>query len=110
MMEIKTPKEFFEKVLPSRFNASKTQGVDVAVQVNVIGGNGGVWTVTIRDQRLEVKEGANSSPTLAISMAEKDFLDVVNGRMEAGKAFFTGKIHFKGNVAFALKLKEMGFL
>jgi putative sterol carrier protein len=110
MIEAKTPKEFFENVLPSRFNPSKAQGVDVTVQVNITGPNGGAWTVTIKDQKLEAKEGTYPSPTIAISMAEAEYMDVVNGKMSAEKAFLTGKIQFKGNIALALKLREMGFL
>jgi putative sterol carrier protein len=109
-MEAKTPKEFFEKVLPSRFNPNKAQGVDVTVQVNITGPNGGAWTATIKDQKLEVKKGTHPSPTIAVSMAEADYMDVVNGKMSAEKAFFTGKLQFKGNIALALKLKETGFL
>jgi len=110
LMEAKTPKEFFEKVLPSRFNPSKAQGVDVTVQVNITGPNGGAWAVTIKDQKLEAKEGTHPSPTIAISMAEAEYMDVVNGKMSAEKAFLTGKIQFKGNIVLALKLREMGFL
>jgi putative sterol carrier protein len=110
MMEAKTPKECFEKILPSRFNPSKVQGVDVTVQVNITGPNGGAWTVTIKDQKLKAQEGTHPSPTIAISMAEAEYMDVVNGKMSAEKAFLTGKIQFKGNIALALKLKEMGFL
>jgi putative sterol carrier protein len=110
MMEAKTPKEFFEKILPSRFNPSKAQGVDVTVQVNITGPNGGAWTVTIKDQKLKAQEGTHPSPTIAISMAEAEYMDIVNGKMSAEKAFLTGKIQFKGNIALALKLKEMGFL
>ena len=110
MMEAKTPKEFFEKVLPSRFNPSKAQGVDVTVQVNITGPNGGTWAVTIKDQKIEAKEGTHPSPTIEIGMAEKDYMDVINGKMSAEKAFFNGKIQFKGNIVLALKLKEMGFL
>jgi len=109
-MEAKTPKEFFEKVLPSRFNSDKAEGVDVTVQINVTGPNDGEWIVTIKDRKLEVKEGAHPSPTIAISMAETDYMDMVNGRLSGEKAFMTGKLQFKGNIALALKLKEVGFL
>ena len=109
-MEAKTPKEFFEKVLPSRFNPSKAAGVDVTAQVNITGPNGGAWTVTIKDQKLEAKEGTHPSPTIVISMAETEYMDVVNGKMSAEKAFLTGKLQFKGNIALALKLRETGFL
>jgi putative sterol carrier protein len=109
-MEAKTPKEFFEKVLPSKFNSNRTKGVDVAVQINVTGPNGGEWVVTIKDQKLEVKEGTHPSPMLVINMAEADYMDVVNGKMSSEKAFMTGKLQFKGNIALALRLREAGFL
>ena len=110
LMEAKTPREFFEKVLPSRFNPSKAKGVDVAVQINITGPNGGEWMVIIKDQKLEVKEGTHPSPTLAIGVAEADYMDMVNGKMSGEKAFLTGKLRLKGNIALALKLREAGFL
>lgn len=110
LMEAKTPKEFFEKVLPSRFDPNKAKGVDVTVQANITGPNGGAWTVTIREQKIETNEGPHPSPTIEISMEETEYMNVVNGRTSAERAFFTGKIQFKGNIALALKLKEMGFL
>jgi putative sterol carrier protein len=108
--EAKTPKEFFEKVLSSRFKPDKAGGIDVTVQMNITGPNGGDWVVTIKNQKLEVKEGTHPSPTLLIKMAEKDYMDVVNGKMSGEKAFITGKLRFKGNIGLALRLKETGFL
>jgi putative sterol carrier protein len=110
VMEVKTPREFFEKVLPSRFKQDKAVDIDVTVQVSIVGPNGGDWIVTIKNQQLEVKEGTLPSPTLKIKMAEKDYLDVVNGKMSGERAFFTGKLQFNGDIGLALKLKNMGFL
>jgi putative sterol carrier protein len=108
--EARTPKEFFEKVLPRRFKPDKTLGIDVIVQVNITGPNGGDWVVTIKNQKLEAKEGTHPSPTLELDMAETDYIDLVNGKMSGEKAFLTGKLRFKGNIALALKLRETGFL
>ena len=109
-MEAKTPKEFFEKVLPNRFNPSKAAGVDVTVQINITGPNGGDWIVIIKDQKIEAREGTHPSPTLTIKMAETDYMSLVNGRMSGEKAFMTGKLQFKGSITLALKLREAGFL
>jgi putative sterol carrier protein len=109
-MEATTPKEFFEKVLPNRFNPSKAAGVDVTVQINIIGPNGGDWIVIIKDQKVEAIEGTHPSPTITIKMAETDYMNLVNGKMSGEKAFMTGKIQFKGSIALALKLREAGFL
>jgi putative sterol carrier protein len=108
--EAKTPKEFFEEVLPRRFKPDKALGIDVTVQVNITGPNGGDWVVTIKNQKLEVKEGTNPSPTLELNMVEADYMDLINGKMSGEKAFITGKLRFKGNIGLALRLKETGFL
>jgi len=110
MEEAETPREFIEEILPTRFNPEKAKGIDVIAQANISGPNGGNWTVTIKDQKIETKEGTHESPTLTIAMTERDFLDIVNSKLSAQKAFFTGKIKFKGDIALALKLKEVGFL
>ncbi len=110
MTEAKTPKEFFEKVLPKRFKPDKAAGIDVTVQINIIGPNGGDWVVTIKNQKLELEEGIHPSPTLELKMAETDYMDMVNGEMSGEKAFLTGKLRFKGNITLALKLRETGFL
>jgi len=110
LMEAKTPREFFEKVLPSRFKPEKATGADVIVQIKINGSNGGDWTITIKNLKLEVKEGTHPSPAITLEMAEADYLDLVNGKMSGEKAFLMGKVRFKGNIALALKLREMGFL
>ena len=110
MTEVKTPKEFFEEVLPSRFKPEKAAGIDIIVQINITGPNGGDWVVTIKNQKLEVKEGTHPSPTLELKMIETDYMDLVNGKMSGEKAFITGKLKFKGNIGLALKLRETGFL
>ena len=110
MTEAKTPKDFFEKVLPSRFKPDKAADIDVTVQVKITGSNGGNWAVTIKNQKLDVKEGTHPSPTLSLEMAETDYIDLINGKISGEKAFLTGKLRFKGNIALALKLRETGFL
>src|ERR1700693_2350841 len=107
-MEAKNPKDFFENALPLRFNSEKSVGIDVVAQVNITGVEGGSWAVTIKDQKLQVTEGTNPSPTLTLKMNENDFMDLVNGRLSAEKAFFTGRIQFKGNLNVALKLRDVG--
>lgn len=109
-METVTPRDFFEKILPQRFKPEKAAGVDITVQVNLAGSDGGNWVATVKDQTITVKEGTHPSPSLSLQMADTDFVDLITGKLSAEKAFFTGKVHFKGNIALALKLRETGFL
>lgn len=109
-MEALTPRDFFEKTLPQRFKPEKAAGVDITVQVNLTGSGGGSWVATVKDQTITVKEGTHPSPSLSLQMVDTDFVDLVTGKLSAEKAFFTGKVHFKGNIALALKLRDTGFL
>jgi putative sterol carrier protein len=109
-METNTPKDFFETTLPSRFKPEKAKGIDVITQINITGVEGGNWTLIIKDQKLQIAEGTHPSPNLTLKMNENDFLEMVNGKLSAEKAFFTGKVQFKGNIGVALKLRDAGFL
>ena len=109
-MEVKTPKEFFDTVLPIRFKPEKACGINVTAQVNLTGPHGGDWTVIIREHKIEIRNGNHVSPKLTIGMTDEDFLDLVNDKLSTQKAFFTGKIKFKGDIALALKLRDAGFL
>jgi putative sterol carrier protein len=109
-MESKTPQDFFEKALPLRFKPEKASGIDVVTQLNITGIEGGSWIVVIKDQKLQVTEGTYPAPTLTLKMNENDFMDMVNGKLKPEKAFFTGKVHFKGDIGVALKLRDAGFL
>ena len=110
IMETNAPREFFEKALPARFKPEKTVGINVITQLNVTGPEGGNWTVIVKDQKLQVTEGTHATPTLTLKMNENDFMELVNGKLSAEKAFFTGKVHFKGDIGVALKLRDAGFL
>ncbi|MCL5877030.1 MAG: SCP2 sterol-binding domain-containing protein [Candidatus Bathyarchaeota archaeon] len=108
--QAQTPKEFFEKILPARFKPEKAEGVNVVAQINVSGVEGGDWAVTIKDKKIQVAQSIAPSPDLSLKMTPADFMDLVNGKISAEKAFFTGKVQFKGNITVALKLRDAGFL
>ena len=110
IMEIKTPKEFFEKTLPEMFDSSKAAGLDVVVQLNITGDNGGDWHLIIKDQKLEVKEGTHEKPVITVKMKDTDYVDMINGKITGDKAYMTGKLRFKGNIAIGMKLKGLGIM
>jgi putative sterol carrier protein len=110
IMETNTPREFFEEALPARFKPEKAAGINVIAQLNITGPEGGNWMVILKDQKIKVTEGTHAAPTLTLKMNENDFMDMVNGKLSAEKAFFTGKVHFRGDIGVALKLRDAGFL
>jgi len=109
-MDEQTPREFFEKILPTKFKPEKATGIDIVTQLEVSGPEGGNWFITIKNQQIQVTEGVTPSASLTLKMSCRDFLDLINRKLSAEKAFFSGKIQFKGDITIALKLRDAGFL
>jgi putative sterol carrier protein len=109
-MEAKTAREFFEKVLSTKFKPEKAKYIDTVVQVNLTGDNPSDWVITIREQKIQVRQGMTAEAVLTLKTTENTFLDLLKGKISIEKAFFSGKINFKGDITTALKLKEAGFL
>lgn len=109
-MEIKTPKEFFEKVLPAKFKPDKAEGFEAVAQINVAGVNGGNWIITVKNQKIDTKEGVAPNPDITLKMADTDFVALVNGNLNAVTAFMTGKLEFTGSMGTGLRLLDMGFM
>jgi len=77
-MSIKTPKEFFEKRLPEKFDPSKAAGIDMVVQLNISGDNGGDWYISIKDQKMDIKEGLHPEPKVTVQMKDRDWVKMIN--------------------------------
>jgi putative sterol carrier protein len=109
-VEVKTPKEFFEKVMPEKFDPNKAVGIDCVVQMSLSGDNGCDWVIIIKNQKIEIREGVHPSPTVTVKMKDIDYVNMVNGKLSGERAFMTGKLKFKGSMATALKLRGLGIL
>ena len=109
-MEVRTPREFFVKTMPTRFNPNRAKDVEATVQMTVTGPNGGYWTITIKNQKMTVKEEPHPSPTVVIRISDSDFIDLVNGKLSGIQALMTGKLEFKGSFGAGMKLLETGLI
>jgi putative sterol carrier protein len=109
-MDAKNPREFFEKILPARFSPEKAKGIEANVQIDILGTNGGTWTIIIKDQKLAVKEGVHPSPTIGLRIADSDFIDVVNGKVSGLEALMAGKLEFNGSIGAGMKLLDTGLI
>jgi putative sterol carrier protein len=109
-MEVSTPKEFLDKVLPESFDPEKAADLSAVVQFKISGENGGEWVLTIKDQKLEVTDGTVDSPNMTLIMKDKDYVNLVNGKLSGQKAFMTGKLKFKGDMNLGMKLQALGLI
>ena len=97
-----TVKGFFDS-LEGKLNAdpSKLAGMDSVYQFQI---GDRSYNVSMKGGKASVTEGSAPSPNCTVTMAEKDFLDMIAGRLNGQMAFMTGKLKVAGDMGLALKL------
>lgn len=72
------------------------------------GADGGTWIVNLKDAP-GARTGDGPSDC-TISLAAKDFVDLVEGRANGQQLYFQGKLRIDGNLGLALKLQNLADL
>jgi putative sterol carrier protein len=93
--------------LPGFFVPEKANGVDVKVQFDFTGDDGGKYYVHIHDGACDVREGEVAGARTTVMATASDYFEIVEGRMDAMKAFMTGKVKVKGDALFLMKFQQM---
>ena len=100
------PKNIFEETLPAEL---KKKGDDVlkvnaVYQFKISGPEGGDWYVDTTKSGGEVGAGENPKAKCTISISDKDFMDLISGKLKGQMAVMTGKLKIKGDMSLAMKL------
>jgi putative sterol carrier protein len=103
MTEEMTAKMLVE-AMPSAFVSEKAEGVTAVVQYELTGEGGGEWVITIADGACQVSEGRTETPTLTLTIAAGDYVDLIGGTLNATAAFMSGKLKIAGDISLATKL------
>ena len=104
-----TPKEIFEEKIAQNLakNPSVAEKINASYQFELTGDNGGKWAVDLTKKSDFVVPGQISDPKVTITMSAKDFVDLVEGRLNGQMAFMQGKLKLKGDMSLALKLQQI---
>ncbi len=84
--------------MPEAFNAEKAAGKDLVFQFSISGPGGGDWSVTVRDGACRVEAGKAEKPTTTIRMADEDFVQLIQGKLDGMQAFSAGKLKVEGDI------------
>ncbi len=106
---VTTVKDVFERHLPARL-ASKP---DVLAKINAVyqfiisGPEGGSWAVDCTAPGGKVIAGAVPAARCTVVAVDKDFLGIVNGKLNPQMAFMSGKLRIQGDMGLAMKLQQI---
>ncbi len=101
-----TVKETFD-AMAGRFRADKAAGVNATIQYEITGDQGGTWHAVVKDGQCTVSAGVAGNPTLTLTMAAQDWLDMAAGKLSGQMAFMSGKLKLKGDMGLAMKIGSM---
>jgi hypothetical protein len=108
-MAASTVKDVFEQHIPARFQAKPdvVQKINAVYQFVISGPGGGTWTVDCTAPGGRIAPGAAPDAKCTVSATDLDFLNIVNGKLNAQMAFMSGKLKIQGDMGLAMKLQQI---
>ncbi len=91
----------------ARFKKDVAKDLDFIITIDVGGPDGGAWSVTIKNGTCKVQEGAVDNPTVTLEVADKDWVDLTLGKVDAQTLLAAGRGSVKGEIAMAMKWGEI---
>ncbi|XP_032801144.1 peroxisomal multifunctional enzyme type 2 [Petromyzon marinus] len=106
-----------ELVFSEIANRIKEKGSDFVKKVNAIfqweitkdGKTAAQWTIDLKTGPGEVYKGnpRKGRADTTFTLSDEDFLEIVQGKLNPQKAFFSGKMKVKGNIMLSQKLEDI---
>jgi len=110
MAEIATSvKDVFERQLPARLAAKPdvVAKINALYQFNISGPEGGAWSVDCTAPGGKISAGSVQAARCTVAATDKDFLAIVNGKLNPQMAFMSGKLRIQGDMGLAMKLQQI---
>jgi putative sterol carrier protein len=104
-----TVKDIFERHLPGRLQAKPdvVAKINAVYQFNISGPEGGSWSVDCTAPGGKVVAGTDPGARCTVAATDRDFLGIVNGKLNPQMAFMSGKLRIQGDMGLAMKLQQI---
>ena len=101
-----TINELFE-AMPGALNSQAAAGMNKTFQWNITGDQAGVWAFRINNGVGELIPGGVEKPDITITVSDKDWLDITEGKLDPTTAFMTGRVKIAGDMMLAMRLQQL---
>ena len=84
-------------------------GADIkgTIQFAITGEGGGSWWIDFTRSPAPINQGSNDKPACTITMADSDFIAMVNKEANPMTLFMTGKLKVGGDMSLSMKLQSI---
>ena len=107
-MAVDSAKQVFDEYLPQRLKdkADLAEKINSTYKFDLTGDGGGKWVVDLTEGSGKITEG-DTDAACTITMTAPDFVDMMNGKLNAQMAFMSGKLKVAGDMGLAMKLQSL---
>lgn len=95
------------KGLQEHFHPEAAAGLNKIIQLNITGDEAGKWALKIANQACELIPGGVEKPDLTLSLADKDWIAIAEGKLNPMNAYMTGKLKAAGDIALAMRIPNL---
>jgi Putative sterol carrier protein len=100
-----TAKKFIQG-LPAQVKPEALAGVETTFHFDISGAEGGQYTISVADNKIESSEGLVGTPKCVVSGSDENFMGIVTGKLNPMMAILTGKVKIS-NQGEMLKYAKM---
>ena len=93
--------------MQSLFNPDAAKGLNKTFQWNITGEQAGKWALRIANQTCELIRGGVEKPDITMTMSDKDWIAIAEGKLNPMQAFMSGKVKASGDMMLAMKLQNL---
>lgn len=98
--------EAFETMV-TIFNPAAAGSMNKTLQWNITGEEAGVYALKIANGTCELIKGGAEKPDMTLTVADKDWLAIASGELNAMNAFTSGKLKLAGDMMLAMKVQQL---
>jgi hypothetical protein len=105
---VQSVRDVFERHMPERLRSKPdvVAKINAVYQFNISGPGGGAWSVDCTGGGV-IAPGTAAGARCTVAVAEGDFLNIVNGKLNPQMAFMSGKLKIQGDMGLAMKLQQI---
>jgi putative sterol carrier protein len=101
-----TVQRVFE-MLPEVLQKNEAEGVEVVFLFKLSGPGGGDWHVSVKGGDCEVVAGTHDNATVTLKLSAEEFPGLMTGKLNAMKAFTSGKLKIEGEIVKSQLLTKL---